>query len=414
MLLFWKTKWKIMTAVLTLVVVGVLIFFMVKMYYLMNPFPGSVRVDTILIEKDEDFLEYDFPGTGNPQDPFRLENLQLGTYKNLLKGLYKLIEIRNTNVHIVIQNCIFIGSQNGIFIIDVNEGSITIKNNTFIGKEFQVGDMVFSGSNSLSVINSTNIVITENRFEGEIQPAINVEISSDVIVSNNEILLRYESSAIRFYNASDFILDSNIITPESDSSITDNEGLHFSYSENFTVVNNIIREAGSEFHDCNDLEFQNNTLEFKIGKIEMLLFYSTENVKISDNIFLGTDHYGIIVSSMLNLIITNNKFEAGSRGIYLYDAKYTLISYNSFYSISEYAIWVYEDSSNVTVYHNNFFNNNPQGYSQCYNEDTDSIWYNIVIGEGNYWSNLEGNSTYTIAGPADSVDLYPLADPIET
>ena len=68
-----KLKWKILTIVISLLILGGLSYSIVILVSLLNPFPGSVKVDTILIEKNQDLIEYDFPGLGTDQDPYRIE-----------------------------------------------------------------------------------------------------------------------------------------------------------------------------------------------------------------------------------------------------------------------------------------------------------------------------------------------------
>ena len=221
-----------------------------------------------------------------------------------------------------------------------------------------------------------------------------------------------DEMAVCVGGSSNIVLDSNIITHDSNTPTTYREGIYFTYSQNCSFRNNLIRDAEFGFHGCTDLELRNNTLMSEIEEFTLLRFYEAINVELTQNVFLGSEHWGIGITSISNLIIYNNTFDVGVRGLSLYNVQYTLISYNSFYNSSGYAIWIDADSSYTTVYHNNFFYNNLDGASQCFSEDTESIWYNIVISEGNYWSNLGLNSTYEIDGSAGSVDLYPLSNPI--
>ena len=53
-------------------------------------------------------------------------------------------------------------------------------------------------------------------------------------------------------------------------------------------------------------------------------------------------------------------------------------------------------------------NNNQSGISQAYDSGNNNTWYDVVLLEGNYWSDLDSNCTYEIAGQADAMDPYPL------
>jgi len=409
---FKKQRWKILAIVVGLILLASLSFFTVQMVLLLTSNRGSARVDTINIEKDEDFIKCGFPGSGTFQDPFRIENIELGTYETILRERYKLIAIRNTTVHVLIQNCTFIGCEFGIYIDSVKEGFIDIRNNTFIGREFQQSDLIFDGSISIKTTESENISITDNSFMGEIKPAIEIYKSSNLIISKNKIMLNYGGVAVGFIDSSNIILDNNIVTPDSSSPTTYRGGFYFKSSQNCSIENNVIKDATLDFRSCNNLELRNNTLVSEIEEFTLLSFFLAINVEITLNDFLGSEHYGISADSISNLIISNNTFDVGTRGLKLYNVQNTIIIYNSFYNSSDYALWIDVDSSNATVYHNNFFYNNLAGDSQCYNEDTTSTWYNIVLSEGNYWSDIGSNSTYSIAGSAGSTDLYPLATPV--
>ncbi len=203
-----------------------------------------------------------------------------------------------------------------------------------------------------------------------------------------------------------------MIRPNSNSPTTYCLGINILFSQNCSIENNIVREVSIYFRSCNNLELRNNTLVSEIEGFTLLTFFLAINVEITQNDFLGSEHDGISAASTSNLTISNNTFDVGIRCLNLYDVQHTIIIYNSFYNSLDYAIWINVYSFNATIYHNNFFDNNLAGDSQCYNEDTESIWYNMVLSEGNYWNDLGSNSTYSIDGPAGSVDLYPLINPI--
>jgi hypothetical protein len=406
-----KLVWKILIVASFVLVILSSIF--IRWIILLNPHRGSTRVDTIVINEDEDFNKYGFPGSGTIQDPFRIENIELGTYEYVLREKYNLIEIRSTSVHILIQNCTFIGCVSGVYIDSIKKGSINIVNNTFIGTEFRVLDMVSSGCISIRTKHiSTNTSIADNIFKGKIAPAIEIYESSNIIISKNTIMLEDDTAAIGVYYSLDIVINSNIVSPTSSSPNLDFEGLYFLYSQNCSVENNIIRNTNIEVLHCDNLEFLNNTFISEIEEFTLLGFGISSNIEITQNVFLGNMHYGIGAGSGSNLIVNNNTFDVGINALGLFNFQYALISYNSFYNGSDYAINIDSDSSNAVIYHNNFFFNNLSGDSQCYDDNAGNIWYNVVLSEGNYWNNLGSNTTYAIAGSAGSVDLYPLSEPI--
>ena len=407
-----KPKWKILTIAIGLLILGGLSYSIVILVSLLNPFPGSVKVDTILIENDEDLIEYDFPGTGTDQEPYRIEDIQLGTHENLQKEVYRLITIKHTTVHIIVQNCTFVGCEIGVFIESVKEGSVTIRNNTFIGMEFQVWDMVFGGSKLIKTVDSENIIITNNNFRGMTLPAIEILKSSNITISKNEILFDEEGQGVGVIESQNIILDANSVALNSSLPTTNNAGIYLKDSQNCLITNNLINNVSNNFLGCYNIEIRNNSLTSEVEVFNLLWFGLTSNVDITHNTFLSDEQYGLSAGNGMNFIISNNTFKGGTKGASFFNIEYSLISYNTFHNCTDYAIWIDVGSFDVTIYHNNFFFNNPDGDSQCYNEDPDSIWYNIVISEGNYWSDLGTNSTYTISGIAGSVDLYPLSNPV--
>ncbi len=407
-----KSEWIILIVVFALIITFLTFTFLIMPAIFLNPHRGSTKVYTITIENNEDFEDYGFQGTGTYQNPYRIENIELGTYEFKLRDYYTLLTIRNTTAHVLISNNTFIGCKIGIHLDYVKEGSILVQNNTFLGREFLVSDMIFSGSISIKSSESNNISIVENSFKGELIPAIYISKSSDLIISKNKFVFDNPGSAISSINSSNILLDGNILTPSSNSSISDHLGFYFRLSLNFSIKNNVIDDGYIHIQNSDDFMLQNNTLKTKVEEIFLLYISSANNVNISQNIFTANESYGLVVSNISNLKINNNTFNVRLRGLGIYGVQNSIICYNSFFNSSSYAIWNDIDSLNTTIYHNNFFDNNSNGDSQCYNEDTETIWYNVILSEGNYWNDLGINSTYEIDGSAGSVDLYPLSSSI--
>lgn len=72
------------------------------------------------------------------------------------------------------------------------------------------------------------------------------------------------------------------------------------------------------------------------------------------------------------------------------------------------------DSSSMsnTIYTNNFIDNVGSS-SQAFCSEASNLWYEPILLTGNYWSDFS-TATYSIDGPAGSVDLYPLNSTFET
>lgn len=70
-------------------------------YYFIGPilspsFYHTAVKNTLRIDSDEDFLKYNFPGTGIPEDPYIIENQVLGANESLIKHWYIGLEVVNT------------------------------------------------------------------------------------------------------------------------------------------------------------------------------------------------------------------------------------------------------------------------------------------------------------------------------
>ncbi len=115
-----------------------------------------------------------------------------------------------------------------------------------------------------------------------------------------------------------------------------------------------------------------------------------------------------------NCTITNCTVTDCYQGIYILGSSYCQIFNNSIKENFEYGVSIlsaYEMAEFNTIYHNSFIDNNPTGLSQASDYGTSNSWYNLVLAQGNYWSDWNQISVYPIAGSANASDIYPLADP---
>ncbi|MCE7739640.1 MAG: right-handed parallel beta-helix repeat-containing protein [Candidatus Heimdallarchaeota archaeon] len=110
---------------------------------------------------------------------------------------------------------------------------------------------------------------------------------------------------------------------------------------------------------------------------------------IQGNIFINTT-VAIRIIETTNCTINNNQFSLGR----------------------DYSIVLSTTATDISVYSNDFIDNNVGGGTQAIDNGNSNSWYNIVTTSGNFWSDLGTNSTYIIDGTAGSIDLHPLANPI--
>lgn len=138
-----------------------------------------------------------------------------------------------------------------------------------------------------------------------------------------------------------------------------------------------------------------------------IYLFNSSFVTITSNT-CNNNGYGIFSwysysSSITNNICANNTYN----GIFLdYSSSYCL-SCNSLRENGGYGIFLGYDTSNHIIHHNIFLNNYLDGNSQGYDDGINSIWYDTISLEGNYWSDWSGTGDYSIDGSANSLDLYP-------
>ncbi len=202
-------------------------------------------------------------------------------------------------------------------------------------------------------------------------------------------------------------------------------GIVLRYSENITISNNYFDEklhTSLAIHGSKNIEvFNNDVREFIILTSSTLILF--QNNRIQGDIwfefgFNTSFHCNVFFNSTLYFdymrffFMKNNSFLNGLYGLEIRDLVNGTICNNSFTNIEGYAINLSYETTNVSIYYNNFIDNNIDSFSQCRDDWEDNVWYNLETSLGNFWSDLGFSSTYTIAGSADSVDLYPLTSPI--
>lgn len=238
------------------------------------------------------------------------------------------------------------------------------------------------------VINKTLTIIGENRdytiINGSKKGHVVLIKADNVTIKYFTIIMgwgTYYGSGVHVESVSNSIICNN--------NISDNlRGISLYYSANNSVFNNFIKNC---FYDGIYLQtssgniISNNTIFF--NKNGITLDSSNENI-MNNNVIFNNELSGITSFYSKNNVIYGNIIDKNGNGM-------TMIS----------------SSIDNIVYHNNFYNNRQQVFS-----DSENFWcYN---GEGNYWSNYSGYDL-TGDGIGDSPyviddknrDYYPLMGP---
>lgn len=184
--------------------------------------------------------------------------------------------------------------------------------------------------------------------------------------------------------------------------------IYISFSRDIKITNNKFegKSWGLALSDVTNLTFSNNT--FITEEYSGLETNQCQNLTIERNLIKG----GFYFSYTDNLYFCNNRISFGTYGLYFENCNNSLIIGNLFSNCTNFAITLDSETMFSELYHNSFFENNIEGVSQAQDLGYNNTWFNMLLLEGNYWSDIGGNSTYAIAGIAGSVDLYPLLEPI--
>ncbi|MFW9853061.1 MAG: nitrous oxide reductase family maturation protein NosD [Candidatus Thorarchaeota archaeon] len=258
------------------------------------------------------------------------------------------IYIENTTKFFIIRNCYIDAGEIGIYILDIADGTASILKN--ICKNNEVG---------IKLIDTSQAILANNTC------------------TNNEF-------GIRLYRSPDAKITSNICK---------NNGFHGIYFEN-----------------CLSPVLINNTCSN--NKICGTLLYASFGTCFLNNTCSDNNLNGLYLDATMNAHIINNTFERNIRyGIELYISDYCFITYNALLENNLYGLYLQSGSDNNVIHHNTFHFNNLGGTSQAYDDGNNNQFYEIATNQGNYWSNYLSGS-YSIDGSSNSVDPYPLGEPL--
>ncbi len=347
----------------------------------------------IVISSDSDFKRrYNLPGSGTESDPYRLEFLQINTTKDY--G----IKISDTKSYFVIRNCTIQAIDDAIIINDVSYGTALICNNTLISTAF-----------GIQVNRSPGVSIKNNNCKFGFVGIILTNCKNSTILSNYCINATYGISLRG--NISNSIIQNNFLSGHS------NFGIHYDFWDGVSY---------NFFHNYNVLIRNNTCILNNVGiKIDAYLDLPTivdSKFIVESNNCSFNKYSGIGISSHYALL-KNNYCGFNEAGISISYSHNSTIIENHLRNNTSFGISISHSSGSI-FYHNNFFNNNVDGPilmdAQAKDDSTvnsyfgQNTWFNSLINEGNFWSELVWvpGITYDISG-SNNTDLYPLQNPYE-
>ena len=334
--------------------------------------PTSIELtphDPISITSDGNFTDYSFQGTGTEVDPYIIEGYNITTTE------YYGILISGTTKYFIVRNCYVDAGSYGIYISNVADGTATVINNTCNNNDYGI----YLYYSVLSTV--ANNTCSDNSYEG-----IWLDYSGSSTVTNNTCTNN---------NWDGILLEDSVLSTVTNNTCNDNSydngcGIALWSSGGSTVINNT----------CNNNDYG------------IIVFFSSSST-VFNNMCNNNSLVGIMLSTCDSSIVTINTCSNNYyNGIYLDDSAFCVITYNLIQENGEeYGVQL-ESSDNNRIHHNTFVDNNPGGTSQAYDEGINNYWYDTETSEGNFWSDWSGTGSYSIAGSADSFDLYPLEEPV--
>ena len=345
----------------------------------------------ILINSDDDFVNYGFSGNGSISNPYIIDGyIIITTHKTC-------ITINDTTKHFVIRDCILDGIYYGLFIDNITAGTAKIQENHFENNDY----------NAIYLKNAPSSVVSDNYFSNNYLD-IYVRDSPWSKIQNN-IIENLLFRGIDLRDSWNTIIDNNTCR-------NGGNGLKINACDSCNVTNNKFDDfyfRGIVIYNSNLQNIANN--EFTNCAAYGIELIGTDSSNISRNL-CNNNYFGIFLHSSLSNNILNNTCYNNQNGIYLTSVSDSnFLRYNLLQSNTEYGMHVGLSDDN-NIYHNSFVENNldgtAHGNSQAYDNGTNNLWYNISLTEGNFWSDWSGAGGYLIDGIGGSVDLYPFLSTI--
>ena len=376
---------------------------------------------SIIIDSDDDFVTYGFPGTGIENDPYIIENF------NITQSTIDGISISSTTNFFIIRNCYVSVLENhpyygiygiGISISNIVSNTARIINNT-------VEHCGFSGihlDSTSDVLIANNTIINNNVRGLDVWDSTNAMIVNNTI-SNNGYFISYNNHHCGF-----LLYDSSAQITNNTFSNNRNCGLWLlSSSATFlfnTFTNDGLNVIGANVESCIDNTINGMILGCYVNQDNLLLIDSIygqlflincenslisnqdlgnasiglhcqgcQNITISDNRISNTIGEGVLIEDSYNIKISNNTISNnGEEGINLDYSNEVVITNNTiiahdndygFYSRSSYDVMITE----------NLFNNNKGGL--CLESSSSATIANNAI-NNNYGYGIRVEYSYVV------------------
>ena len=329
------------------------------------------------------------------------------TCSNNGKGIFLYYSDNSTVVNNAFTNC-------GLYIEEHTLDaylSYTVENNWVNGKKIGFYTNLYSTIiaepvyGQLILVNCTNVTVRDQILNDVATGLFLYSCTYSVIINNTC------SNNNNWYGI--YLYYSGYSTVANNTCSNNYWGIYLRYSDSSTVANNTCNNnywKGIDLEDSGSSIVANNTCNNNYyGGI--FLWFSGSSTVSNNRCNNNNNNYGIMLMFSGSSTIINNTCNNNYRGIKLSSSDFCVVTYNLLQENEGYGIYIESSSDNNHIHHNTFLDNNLVGTSQAYDEGTNNFWYDTEILEGNYWSDWSGIGSYSIDGPASSVDLFPLDEP---
>lgn len=162
----------------------------------------------------------------------------------------------------------------------------------------------------------------------------------------------------------------------------------------------------------NTAQVYNNTVSNCYSGI---LVYMSKHITVRDN-FIHNCEFGIHLAFTDYITLTGNNCSFNNLyGIVLMHnpSKVVTITWNTFLRNTKYGVYLFDQSSDCLIHHNNFIDNN-KGGKDAFDYGFNNTWYDETTKEGNYWAQHDSTDPYRIEDSAYSDDECPLLEILKT
>ncbi len=340
-------------------------------------FSNAAQSSPIIIQSDDDLISLGLLGDGSQGSPFLLDGLTITSNSD-----ESCISVSDTTLHLKISNCVLTGYEtpsHPYSVIHINNISSSV-----IVQDCTVNTY---GHYGVLIQRSTSVTVEDCTID----PLDNAEFGISVHNSTDVTLSRCDVGTQNIYISDDFL---------GYFGTTSNVTVYDCQSGGISIGSFVTGQC--EIYDC-AITGEGIVISGPFPDVPEDYVYTTPT--IHDNMiegsnmgvhFLGTgmEFYSNIVKNCENIAMTidgnhslihNNTIQDNRRGIQL-----TGISYDNH------------------IYYNNFINNVEWNAMDSGTNNQ----FDDGVSAGNYWDDLGDAETYTIDGPAGSIDRWPLSSPI--